>query len=945
MGDSVLGFAKAKFKGFCTYSEAAACMSSSGYSDFNVYDRENTYSKSAYEQSRGHQSCKVTLSAAEKDMSENQGRADQLNMNTEQQDTIPTVYIHVDGSCIRNGASTAQAGYGLFWGDEHPWNFSCPLTQDGAATNNKAELAAAVKALQMARDNNLEELIIYSDSKYVVQGVTEWIHKWKENGWKTAGGDDVKNKDIWMELASLAEKSTTKITWKHVAAHAGVSGNEEADKLAVNAAKMNTTDNPSSGVRCSDTICQAVEKPIITNAQPKVIVIQKKITPIPITTATQPVLKITETPSRKAARDRSDTPVPGAMNGSSVGDLSKSASHQGEKSKGKAVTSTGINESIEDTQTLKIMTNMETIMATIMTELHQLREDQLEFKNEVKQEISGIKEKQQENGKSVSNLSKEVKDDIRSCVMKIEQLAENSKREPTIDHGHVELKTAVVNLQKKVDSRLDLTSSTIQALETSITSARSGMEKISRDCATELYALDTKSTQITEKLTEIQTDIKRTGHTLTEVEKSLTSLSEKDEFTRPSKAMKERPCDVEIVPVIDNKFAELTEEDESDDEVIFKGQEPGKKTDFKSTSTQVSDIPNEKITPEKSTNKPNNSKETFKDAESKSDSDRPRTYTRKEMVYLVGDSISGQVNPAILGKSTRTYVKKLKAAKIEDLHSMTDQVKDAKMIIIHTGINNLRGKESSADSRKSLIESITSFREAAPESKIVVSKVIPTGDHEIDIERNIFNAENEKRLTEINKSGISFIDHGNLAERGIPIKEYYRPDLIHLAGRGVAVFADNLEKEIVRVLKSGEQQLETETENTAQLSRSRDMNTGNRNHRSYQLAYNGDGQYNQQHRYPEERDQRRNTYRGNQPRMHPDSNGFSGYPSRTMRDNTIEITTGATRETTTEMTIETMTGNITEVAIIKTIRESIHIELSVIETIRVKDLMIGMKNI
>ena len=155
------------------------------------------------------------------------------------------------------------------------------------------------------------------------------------------------------------------------------------------------------------------------------------------------------------------------------------------------------------------------------------------------------------------------------------------------------------------------------------------------------------------------------------------------------------------------------------------------------------------------------------------------------------------------------------------------------MIIIHTGINNLRSKESSADSRKGLIESITSFREAAPESKIVVSKVIPIGDHEIDIERNIFNAENEKRLTEINKAGISFIDHGNLAERGIPIKEYYRPDLIHLAGRGVAVFAENLEKEIVRVIKSGEERIETETETSTQYNRSRDMNTGDRNYRPY----------------------------------------------------------------------------------------------------------------
>ena len=621
----------------------------------------------------------------------------------------------------------------------------------------------------MAREYNLEELMIYSDSNYVVQGVTEWKHKWKENGWKTAGGDDVKNKDIWMELASLVEKSTTKLTWKHVAAHAGISGNEEADKLAVNAAKQNTIDNQRSeersGVPCIDSISQVVEKPTVSNIQPKVIVIQKNITPVPITTATQPVMKITQTPSRKAAHERSNTPVPGSMNGSFVSTQSKSTGRQREKSNGKAGSSTGINESTEDTQTLKIMTNMETIMVTIMTELHQLREDQLEFKNEVKQEISGIKEKQQEDGKSVYNLSNGMKEDIRSCVMKIEKLADNVKREQTIDHSHAELKTAVVNLQKKVDSRSDLTSSTIQTLETSMTLIQSSMQKISRDCATEFHALESKNTQITETLTEIQTSIKRTGHTLSEVEKSLTSMSERDEFTRPSKPMKERTCDDnEIVPALDNKFAGLSEE-ESDDEVIFKGQEPGKKTNIKSTATQVSETPKEKITPEKSTNKPNNSTETPKEAESKTDSDKTRTYTRKEMVYLVGDSISGQVNPAILGKSTRTYVKKLKAAKIEDLHTLTDQVKDAKMIIIHTGINNLRTKESSADSRKGLIASITSFREAAPESKIVVSKVIPIGDHEIDIERNVFNAENEKRLTEINKAGISFIDHGNLAER------------------------------------------------------------------------------------------------------------------------------------------------------------------------------------
>ena len=67
--------------------------------------------------------------------------------------------------------------------------------------------------------------------------VTEWTYKWKENGWKTASGEDVKNKEIWMELANLAQDSKTKITWKQVAAHSEIPGNEEAEKLTMEAAK------------------------------------------------------------------------------------------------------------------------------------------------------------------------------------------------------------------------------------------------------------------------------------------------------------------------------------------------------------------------------------------------------------------------------------------------------------------------------------------------------------------------------------------------------------------------------------------------------------------------------------------------------------------------------------------------------------------------------------
>ena len=242
--------------------------------------------------------------------SEHESATAQADLNSEQQDRIPRVYI--DGCCIRNGASTSQTGFGLFWGDQHPWNFSQPLPQDSSATNNKAELAAAIKALQVARDHKLKQMIVYFDSNYLIQGVTEWINKWKENGWKTAGGDDVKNKDVWMELANLAEDSTTKITWKHVAAHSGIAGNEEADNLAVKAAKQNTAyfqrSEECSEVSPRSIIHSTVETSAVTNSKPN------DITPILIDT-THHDMKINMTPNRKTSRDNSNMPVPGSMNG------------------------------------------------------------------------------------------------------------------------------------------------------------------------------------------------------------------------------------------------------------------------------------------------------------------------------------------------------------------------------------------------------------------------------------------------------------------------------------------------------------------------------------------------------------------------------------------------------------------------------------------------------
>lgn len=201
-GDAVLGFANAKYKGFGIYSDAAAAMVTAGYAAFTVYDGKNTYSREDYERSR--------LKPVGMGLSELLKRNDKITEgdglqvcdaepeSTETQQITPhnIVYtVYIDGSCIRNGIASAQAGIGMFWGDGHPWNSSIAFTADSTQTNNKAELTAAIKAIQQAGENNVKDLIINSDSKYVVNGVTEWVKKWMDNGWKTSNGDNVKNKE------------------------------------------------------------------------------------------------------------------------------------------------------------------------------------------------------------------------------------------------------------------------------------------------------------------------------------------------------------------------------------------------------------------------------------------------------------------------------------------------------------------------------------------------------------------------------------------------------------------------------------------------------------------------------------------------------------------------------------------------------------------------------
>ncbi len=98
-------------------------------------------------------------------------------------------------------------------------------------TNNRMELTACIRALEFTINNfQFTKIQIYTDSEYVMKGITEWIEKWQKKGWKTAGRKPVLNQDLWQTLLELTKGRN--IEWKYVAGHAGVRLNERADEIA-----------------------------------------------------------------------------------------------------------------------------------------------------------------------------------------------------------------------------------------------------------------------------------------------------------------------------------------------------------------------------------------------------------------------------------------------------------------------------------------------------------------------------------------------------------------------------------------------------------------------------------------------------------------------------------------------------------------------------------------
>ncbi len=137
------------------------------------------------------------------------------------------VEIFTDGSCLGN---PGPGGYGAilrYKAHEKIFSAGYRLT-----TNNRMELMAAIVALEALKGSC--EVVISTDSQYVRQGITQWIHNWKKRGWKTTEKKPVKNVDLWQRLDAAIQPHV--LRWDWVKGHAGHAENEQCDELARNAA-------------------------------------------------------------------------------------------------------------------------------------------------------------------------------------------------------------------------------------------------------------------------------------------------------------------------------------------------------------------------------------------------------------------------------------------------------------------------------------------------------------------------------------------------------------------------------------------------------------------------------------------------------------------------------------------------------------------------------------
>ena len=403
-------------------------------------------------------------------------------------------------------------------------------------------------------------------------------------------------------------------------------------------------------------------------------------------------------------------------------------------------------ESMDSSQSVQLMKNFESIMQNVLFEIHQIKQQQIHSTAEINDKLNNLYSRQEDMQISISNVSSNVLSSIDRCCSNIKDLGEAKKKSPDKTN---DVMLDISSLQKKIETSYDTVRSSIKSVETSVSTLMRGVDKMSQDCQEEFKTIESMNTQLQESVTEVSSDVKASKEVITEMEKSMTVMTQLEDFRKPMKTTK-LTVPAEDRTSTSNTYAGLIEDD-GDEEITFRNMVSKQQSEIiivEGTDEQpqlnevedrqsvhespqdnnVSSTPREGEMANESPNGIDNNNNIMTKTRDTEDVDNRVNGTRRDKAYLIGDSISGQVNQAALGNSTRTFVQKLKAPKIQDISKVSSQVKDAKLIIVHMGINNIRQDESTENQVSDFVKVIKALKEVAPESKVVVSKTIPIGD-------------------------------------------------------------------------------------------------------------------------------------------------------------------------------------------------------------------------
>ncbi|CAD6896757.1 unnamed protein product [Tilletia controversa] len=233
--DMVSGFRGAVFKKFPSYAEAMDFVSGIGPHDRAIADprRSHSLKRSASDadlepRTHGRQAPRLTSGSAS-----GSGSGHAAGPSSTRR-----INVYTDGASAGNGRAGAQAGWGVWFEDEDLRHLNEARRLPGRnQTNNRAEMTAVWRACLLCPDP-MAQLVIHTDSMYTVQAINDWQTAWRRRGWKLASGGPVLNVDLIRRVERAFRARMIRPVLIHVAGHAGVRGNEEADRLAVAGARM-----------------------------------------------------------------------------------------------------------------------------------------------------------------------------------------------------------------------------------------------------------------------------------------------------------------------------------------------------------------------------------------------------------------------------------------------------------------------------------------------------------------------------------------------------------------------------------------------------------------------------------------------------------------------------------------------------------------------------------